>query len=103
MAARANSKPCQTSEIELFRKLLLVTETNSESWKTSMMEICVSIDYDQFEECKEVFIYFGLSIANRGVSLNIFTFCNLRKAWVFFNPSVSNQMSLIVASVDNSA
>ena len=45
-----------------------------------MMEICVSIDYDQFEECKEVFVYFGLSIANRGVSLNIFTFCNLRKA-----------------------
>ena len=45
-----------------------------------MMEICVSIDYDQFEECKEVFVYSGLSIANRGVSLNIFTFCNLRKA-----------------------
>ena len=33
--------------------------------------------------------------------MDIFTYCNLRKSTVFFNPSITNQ-SLIVISVNNS-
>ena len=43
-----------------------------------------------------VFVYFGLSIAKTGA------FVNLRKSTVFFNPSMSYQMFLIVIVVDNS-
>ena len=50
MATKANSKPYQISEMELFRKLLLVTETDSESCKTDGAVI-------------KVFVYFGISIA----------------------------------------
>ena len=41
------------------------------------------------------------SIAKTGVFIVIFTYYNLRKSTVFFNPSISNQMSLIVISIDN--
>ena len=39
MATKANSKTCQISEMELFRKLLPATEANSESCQTFMMEL----------------------------------------------------------------
>ena len=49
---------------------------------------------------KKVFVYFGKSLAKAGVFIYIFTYCNSRKSTVFFSPSVSNQMSLIVISVN---
>ena len=39
MATKANSKLCQASEIELFRKTLLASEANSESCQISKMEL----------------------------------------------------------------
>ena len=36
------------------------------------------------------------------VFVDVFTYCNLRKPTVFFNPSIPYQISLIVISVDNS-
>ena len=36
------------------------------------------------------------------VFVDVFTYCNLRKPTVFFNPSTPYQISLIVVSVDNS-
>ena len=51
----------------------------------------------------KVFVYFGISIAKTGTSLDIFTYCNVRKSTAFFSSSISNQMSLIDTSVDNSA
>ena len=39
MATKANSKPCQTSEMELFPKLLPAPEANSEFCQTFMMEL----------------------------------------------------------------
>ena len=41
-----------------------------------------------------VFVYFGVSVAKTGVFIDIFTYCNVRKSTVFFNPSISNQMTL---------
>ena len=49
-----------------------------------------------------VFDYFGLSIAKTGAFVDIFTYCNLRKSTVFFNPSMSYHMFLVVIFVDNS-
>ena len=46
MGTKANSKPCQTSEMELYRKLLPATETNSEFAKHLWQSFWVSIDYD---------------------------------------------------------
>ena len=37
-----------------------------------------------------------------GCFLDTFANCNVRKSTVFFNPSISNQMSLSVTSLDNS-
>ena len=39
MDTEANSKPCQTSKMELFRKLLPATETNPDTCQTYMMEL----------------------------------------------------------------
>ena len=39
MATKANSKLCQASEMELFRKTLLASEANSESCQISRMEL----------------------------------------------------------------
>ena len=50
----------------------------------------------------KVFVYFGTSLG-KGVFVDIFTNCNVRKSTAFFNPNISNQMSLIVISVDYSA
>ena len=41
-----------------------------------------------------VFVYFGVSVAKTGVFIDIFTYRNVRKSTVFFNPSISNQMTL---------
>ena len=50
----------------------------------------------------KVFVYLSASIAKTGVFLDDnFIYCNVRKLTVFFNSSVSNQMSLI-ASVNSS-
>ena len=46
----------------------------------------------------KVIAYCGMSIAKTGVFTDIFTYCNLRK----LNASISNQISIIVISVDNS-
>ena len=44
MAATANSKPCQTSEMELFsRSPFLASEANSECCQTSKMELFAKI------------------------------------------------------------
>ena len=49
-----------------------------------------------------VFVYFsGISIAKTGVFIDIFTYYNVRMSTVFFNQSISNQILLIVISVDN--
>ena len=48
----------------------------------------------------KVFVYFGISLAKAGVFMDIFTYCNVGRSTVFLNPSISNQMSLIVNSVD---
>ena len=58
------------------------------------MKLCVSIDYDYLKNVMKVFIYFGISSAKTGVFVDIFTYCNVRKLTVFFNPSISNPMSL---------
>ena len=39
MATKVNSKPFQTSEIVLLRKLLMASQANSESCQTSNMEL----------------------------------------------------------------
>ena len=39
MATKANPKPCQTFEMEIFRKLLPATEANAEFCQTFMMEL----------------------------------------------------------------
>ena len=39
MATKANSKPCQTSELVFFRKLLPAAEASSEFCQTFMMEL----------------------------------------------------------------
>ena len=41
-----------------------------------------------------VFVYLGISLAKTSVFIYIFTYCNVRKSAVFFNPSISNQRSL---------
>ena len=43
MIRKANSKPSQTSKIELFRKLIQTTEPNSKSCQTSKVEVFVII------------------------------------------------------------
>ena len=43
MAAKADSKPCETSEMSFFRKLLPATEVNSEPCKTSKIELFAKI------------------------------------------------------------
>ena len=49
-----------------------------------------------------VFVYFGgISIAKTGFFIDIFTYHNVRMSTVFFNQSISNQILLIVISVDN--
>ena len=50
----------------------------------------------------KVFVSFGISIAKKGVFIDIFTYCNVRKSTVFFTSSIFNQMSLLIISVDNS-
>ena len=50
----------------------------------------------------KVFLLWYISIAKTCVFIDIFTYCNVRKSTVFFNPSISNKTSLIVISVDNS-
>ena len=50
----------------------------------------------------KVFVYFGISMAKTSVSVDISRYCKLRKLTVVFNPSISNQISLIVISVDDS-
>ena len=42
----------------------------------------------------KVFIYFDISIVQTGAFIDIFTYCNVRKPTVVFNPSISNQMYL---------
>ena len=49
----------------------------------------------------KVFVFFGISIAKKCVFTDIFTYCNVKKWTVFFNPRISNQMSLIDISVNN--
>ena len=41
-------------------------------------------------------------MAKTGVFLDIFTYCNVRKLTVVFDLSISNQMSLIITTVDKS-
>ena len=50
----------------------------------------------------KTFVYFGISIAKTSVFINIFIYCNVIKLTVLFNPIISNQISLIAISVDNS-
>ena len=50
----------------------------------------------------KAFVYFNIAIARKGAFKDIFTYCNVRKSIVFFNPSISNHMSLIAISVDHS-
>ena len=47
-------------------------------------------------------VFFGLSIAKEGCFYRYFHILQCKKLTNFFNPSVSNQVSLIVISVDNS-
>ena len=52
----------------------------------------------------KVFVFFGISIAKKCVFTDIFTYCNVKNG-LFFSIQVyriSNQMSLIDISVDNS-
>ena len=49
-----------------------------------------------------LFINDRFTLAKTSVFVDIFTNCNLRKSNVFFDPGISNRMSLIVISVDNS-
>ena len=49
-----------------------------------------------------VFVYFAISKTKTDVFIDIFTYRNLRKSTVFFNPSTTNQIFLIVIFVDNS-
>ena len=51
----------------------------------------------------KVFVFFDISAARKGVFIDIFTYCNVRKSTVFLSSSTFNQMSLIVISVDNSS
>ena len=63
MTKKTNSKPCQTSEIGLFRQLLTGTETNSESCQAFTMERLFLLTMINLKSVMEVFIYFGISIA----------------------------------------
>ena len=60
-----HSKPCQTSEMELFRKLLPATEVNSEFCKTFMMEL-LRFYNDYLTNVMKVFVFFGMSAAKEG-------------------------------------
>ena len=94
-APKANSKPCKTSEIEPFWNLLPATEMDSESFQTSLMELLCFYTLINLKNVMKVFVYFGISMAKKGVFIDT-------SYSVFFNPSISYQMSFTVISVDNS-
>ena len=50
----------------------------------------------------KVFVFFGICIVKEGCFYRYFHILFCKKLTDFFNPSISNQMSLVVISVDNS-
>ena len=50
----------------------------------------------------KVFVFFGISIGKEGCFCRYFHILQCKNLTDFFNPSISNQMSLIAISVENS-
>ena len=68
---------------------------DSESFQTSMMELLCFYTLINLKNVMKVFVYFGIALAKKGVFIDT-------SYSVFFNPSISYQMSFTVITVDNS-
>ena len=64
MTTKTNSKPCQTSEMELFRKLSPLSEVNSKSCRTFMMKLLQTMI--NLTNVIKVFAFFDIFIAKEG-------------------------------------
>ena len=96
VATKANSKPYETFEMELFPQVLTSYRGEFRIFPNNYGSI--SIGYIFFKECNEsICLLWYIFSKDRCFYryLHILT-------TVFFNPSISNQMSLIVISVDYS-
>ena len=66
MVRKENSKPCQTSEMELFRKLFPAAEANLEFCQTFMMELLCFYRLINLTKIVEVFVFVGMFIPKEG-------------------------------------